>query len=504
MYPEEIPYTPWSPIEDDAMFTDQEVVIDQISRIIRRPPTQRCSCAIIGGPGMGKTSILKCSKRTLLREFSQAADSGRPRLVPVYLELEAPQDGDSSPLRTLFKQMIEVIKLETMACMMEHINLRFRLPFHTRLARTVRPTTEREDRADFAADLWDVVKVVEEEIGDARLVLLTDNLHRLASHQDLCTSLAESLVELLGPGRAGLDLRPYVCFVLACTDNLTEQLPVRRTDPLINVMEQIRLRPLESEASLQIVQGPLEERLGTPLIPEAADEVHRQTGGHPRLLHLLMYEICEGCDDLQMVAPPQVQEMAFSIAAGNSDIAQQILQFIEAKPVAKPVFDMLRRHAEPLGFQDIRRALSSSYPNALFQLDSALQTLEFLGVITVQGAALAREYRISGEVFKSWFMVLSKWAITEDLHWRHLSNHVENELGYLLTQESVQQDQSLFEELQGMLAEVRTNKALLASLEEIDPEGENPIHEQRRKRYIWEIQNIAIRLETELRSELAV
>ena len=116
----------------------------------------------------------------------------------------------------------------------------------------------------------------------------------------------------------------------------------------------------------------------------------------------------------------------------------------------------------------------------------------------MRGAALARQIGIGGEVFKSWFMVLSEWAVTEHLHLHDQIIHLEAKLRHLLVQDSVRQDESLAETLRQMLVRLRTNKAQLLDLEEIDRHRQNPIHNENRRRYTDEIQDIAIRVELEV------
>src|SRR6185295_1886260 len=96
----DIPYTPRIPVEDDRVFKNYGREIEEMKSGLQRPGS---AYALVGGPGMAKSSILKRVERDLLQD---STSDSKPVLVPVYLQLVPPGTGDSNKLRILLRNLM--------------------------------------------------------------------------------------------------------------------------------------------------------------------------------------------------------------------------------------------------------------------------------------------------------------------------------------------------------------------------------------------------------------
>lgn len=419
-----IPYTPWHPIEDDAMFQNQEATISRVLRIVHRPVGQRRCCAIIGGPGMGKSSILKHIKRGILAgKFHHYAILHETTIIPIYIDLHGWAQTEDNQLRTLLKRIIVSIKQELIRYVQqvlqtETADLTSRSSFlYGQLDQST--STHRVEVTDaFLLDLQRIIQVIEEKIGRVRLIVLIDHLHEaLANKPELTMAFSETILALLSSTWSDIDLRPYVSLVFACKDSIGRQFPKDRIESLIHVIEPIYLRPLHSEPSSRLIQEPLASYDDHDLASDMVAEIYAWMGGHPRLLSLFMLHYCEeyvlSSSPRKLANSTEIESLALTTALNYGDLIPQIVDTIAEHPISKSVFDILRVAPTPLSYQDIRIKLDS-IGAPYFDLDTALATLEFLGIASVQGNPPTRTVSLSGKICQQWFGSIAD-SLDEDL-----------------------------------------------------------------------------------------
>src|SRR2546423_6595046 len=143
----DIPYTPRIPVEDDRIFKNYRREINEIESSLQQPGI---AYALVGGPGMAKSSILKRIKRDLLKTSSSSPNT-IPSLIPIYLKLVTPNFAEPKKLRALCQQIMDQILAKA------HRNVH-NLEFENNRLRIHRLPANKivdEDYTDFINDLWE-------------------------------------------------------------------------------------------------------------------------------------------------------------------------------------------------------------------------------------------------------------------------------------------------------------------------------------------------------------
>src|SRR5215213_8568267 len=217
-------YTPGVPLEDDGLFKNYQVEIAEIEGDLLRPGS---AYALVGGPGMAKSSILKRIKRDLIAQQGSLTSRVDPVLIPAYIRLLAPyKPNEPVRLRPLLKIMMQVIQEELHAAVKDLSIDGSRL----RILRSPASDSVEEDHADFFNDLWELVMEVERIVEQAKLILLIDELGCLGSERSLSVFFARFLLEFVDPDamNSGKAPRSYAAVVLACDRDLPEILPTQQ------------------------------------------------------------------------------------------------------------------------------------------------------------------------------------------------------------------------------------------------------------------------------------
>lgn len=391
-------YTPRAPLDDDDLFKNYRAEIAEIEEDLLRPGA---AYAIVGGPGMAKSSILKRIKRDLIEQHSTSASSVQPALMPVYIKLTTPLNvNEPLRLRSLLNNMMGAILDEL------HIVISdFR--FDTSRLRISRLSSNNpeQDHEDFFNDLWELVMEVERLVGQAKLVLLIDELGCLANDRDLRVFFARFLLEFVDPDSMYSRKAPrsYAAMVLACDRDLPEILPTQQGKALGAFIKPKYLSTLDREASFQLIQEPIRQAAGIELAPDVVEEVHFQTGGHPCLIHSVMQNLC-ALGDVQAITAELVRESIPQVADNMTDIAFAIHSYVAEDPLAELIFAVIYEGRPSLLLRQIVEVLPQNFHGSrAFRVEKTLRMLASLGVVRIVNEDGFKRYESTGEIFRIWF-----------------------------------------------------------------------------------------------------
>jgi hypothetical protein len=392
-------YTPRTPLEDNYLFKNYSEEIAEIEGDLLRPGA---AYALVGGPGMAKSSILKRIKRDLIEQLSTSASRVQPALMPVYIKLTTPLNvTEPLRLRGLLNKMMGAI-LEELHTVIS--DLRFDTS-RLRITRLSSKNWVEEDHEDFFNDLWELVMEVERLVGQAKLVLLIDELGCLASDRSLRVFFARFLLEFVDPDSmySRKTPRSYAAMVLACDRDLPEILPTQQGKALGAFIKPKYLSTLDRESSFRLIQEPIEEAVGILLPPDVIEEVHLQTGGHPCLIHSVMHELCAR-GDLQAITAETVRENLPGVADSLTDIAAAIQSYVDEDPLADLVFAVIYKARLSLLLKQIVEALPPRFHGShAFRVQKTLRMLASLGVVRIINEDGFKRYESTGEIFRTWF-----------------------------------------------------------------------------------------------------
>lgn len=452
------PFSPDKPIEYDDHFFNQEQTIRAILRCLNRGR----SCSIIGGVGMGKTSILKWIQRKLRRELSQSSTRSELVFVPVYFKKDV---GRAHSLRDVFCQIIDAAVSQVKECLQEYPStakysaireLDFKRWVNAGLDVDMPP---EEDLKAFEKDLWQIVGAIRYTINNARLVLLLDEPYML--DETLRSDFGWCLLKLLGdedPTR--VNLRAHLSLIIAYIRDPMEHFTLTGpnvTPDLIRAygaIEPIYLHVFERADAWQLMKTPFKYTLAQELTDEIAYTIYNFTGGHPLLLQSVMSDLWTEAETGKPIDIAYIQDYLPVWSKRHREIRRWIADMISENPMLRAVFELLLIRYESK-LTDLAKELKALPVSWLYsyQLRDALLILQSLGVVR---EVEKQEYEISGELFREWFKPLLPAGVNE-------ANYVKNELIEFLT-EARSREETTMSKVRKQAAELESQLSDLLSL----------------------------------------
>jgi hypothetical protein len=412
------PYSPGKPVEYDGQFIDREQVISQVKRCLGNGK----SCAIIGGMGMGKSSVLKRVKRIFYETSApRTLDRFSPVIVPVYFK---PDLRKSSTLRSVYAQLVD----DTSSQIKEWLEISFdslpenalrKLDQACRLIETTHSTTPSEDFIALDLTLFHLLETANYIVPNIKVVFLLDDIYRL-ENDDVREAFARHWFEVLDEENTSHDLlRSYVIVVITCLIDHVDQFFPRKSNtmvgPIRDPIQPIYLRVLEQQDAALIIRLPFERTLGISIADEVVEEVYQLTGGHPLLTQDVMNDLWfDVVNESHEISAHLVQDHALEWSSGerHSNIYRWISEVICQRPILRPVLELLTSnegsHEQAALLQELEKQPDGLRFN--HQILDALRMLECLGVVRKESG---QAYGISGTLFKTWFTPLISSTIRE-------------------------------------------------------------------------------------------
>ncbi|MBN1933968.1 MAG: CHAT domain-containing protein [Anaerolineae bacterium] len=363
------PYNYHLPVQRDAMFFGRSDLIQALTDKLTQPLP--ISAALFGGRRSGKTSLLRKLERDMR---AQRLYTGPRQLIPWYYDPQAGYpiaSGDD-----FFLLALEMLRQSLDAGGISH---------------TARSSEQLETAYQARRQMGP------SHAFEAAFRLLTDQAARPIRFV-LLIDEAETL--LTAPW--GSNLRPNLRYLLSnsgITDSLALMMSgstrfhaqiVEKDSPLENILTRCTLANLGREESLALAREPNDNQLSL----EAAEEVWRQTGGHPCLIQFILHELWE---DLDRCTIEDVQE----VAAEFGDQVDHFDRWRDAiGEVGLRVYRWLYRQSETMRYANLRTEFTDIDGS---DLQRTLDMLAYHGLIHISGHGRRAEYSIAGIMFRDWY-----------------------------------------------------------------------------------------------------
>ena len=461
------PYS-YKPIEDDRWFFDQDRVVEEIKRWLDTDQ----SCAVVGGDGMGKTSILKYVKRM----FSSADQPTQSRFIPIYFE---PHLGRPISIRSVYRQLIDDTISQTKdwltGCMGDVPEVRRVLEaFISPLMITKSVQLDgNEACGDFEKDLNLIISTILYAVGNTRLLFLLDHIYCIED-KSVQKAFIQHWLQLLDT-KLG-----FLAVIVTSVRDFLGQFDLRRPDVSMGLVSGHQivvptyLCVFEQVHSCQVVKIPFKETLSVELPDEVANEVHNLTGGHPYLLQSTMGDLWTDAKTGKPIDIACVQSCIPAWIDRYSEICNWIDKTISDPALSDQALDDVFQwllNGKVWKMTDLRKALEGS-PVGLGKLRKALRILRCLGVVCEVGE---QAYQISGELFREYFRPVSEARLDES-HYRAWITRLDEEISGKIRQLRQHRDRDgvvgIRTRLKEKLIDLRTDRTQLAQIEEsLGPES---------------------------------
>jgi hypothetical protein len=404
------PYSSDMHIEQDWQFFDQDEAIKEIVRCLRKDK----SCAIIGGAGMGKTSVL----RHVQRMFSSTVQPTDSRFIPVYF---TPEWGKISSARSIYQQLINVTIHQTQNWLASYmpddadarkalnaLNLK-----SSRMMTNVSKYGGDETYTDFENDLYTIIHSIS-VMSDVRLLVLLDHIYCIKD-KGCQNTLVERWLQLLDS-----DLQSYLAFIITCPRDFFDQFDLRRSDASMgpargyHSIGPIYLYVFEQIYSCQFVRSCLKDIPNLELVDEVVNEIHDLTGGHPFLLQSAVDDLKIDAKMGKLIDTARVQNLRPAWSKNCREIYRWIQDMVMQKDQALSlvVLSLLLAQDTTWEYASLAKTLRE-HPLGSQQscyLQDVLDTLTSWGVVRKVGG---NAYRVSGKLFRDWLEWLPVTRVDE-------------------------------------------------------------------------------------------
>lgn len=456
------PYS-YKPIEDDRSFFDQDQVVEEIKQMLDTGQ----SCVVVGGDGMGKTSILKHVKRM----FYSVDQPTTSRFIPIYFE---PDWRSPVSIRTVYQKLITDTIFQTKdwlaRCRGDVPEVgRFVDAYISPIMISKSVQLDGNDAcSDFQMDLGLIIAAISNAVGNVRLLFLLDHIYCIED-KSVQKAFIQHWLQLLD---TKLD---FLAVIVTSVRDFLDQFNLRRPDVSMGLVSGHQivvptyLCVFDQEWSCKVVKTPFKETLGVELSNEVAKEVHNVTGGHPYLLQSTMSDLWTDAKTGKPIDIACVQGCIPAWIDRYSEICDWIDRMISDQEL-DDVFQWLL-DGKVWKMTDLCEALKGS-PVSRGKLQKALRILRFLGVVCeVEGEA----YQITGELFREYFRLISEARLDES-HYRAWITRLDEEISGKIRQLRQHRGRDgvvgIRTRLKEKLIDLRTDRTQLAQIEDsLGPES---------------------------------
>lgn len=372
------PYNYHIAVRDDAMFFGRNEVLERLVGGLCAPVP--LSAAIFGGRRCGKTSLLSKLARVLRGEGLRAA--GERLLVPCSLDLQR-----GRPLTCSNDFFLWV--LEELGEAWEK-----RLGLERGAVVDVLQAGYRAEMDKGPVDAFvHAFRALDTRGQRVRLVILMDE-----SEDILAVEWSEDLRPNLRALLSNSPITEDVALVMAGSAKMYNQV-TEHDSPLENILDRYLLPPLSHEATLALARQPNDERLSE----EIAQEVWRQSGGHPCIAQYILHELWSELEgELAEATLEDVQDVAETF----EDRTRHLSTWAKTLgAVGNTVYRFLAEEDAPLTYAALRQRFSQMESGLL---GSTLDTLHYHGLIHCHGRGRRRQYQVAGHTYRDWFLSAGK------------------------------------------------------------------------------------------------
>lgn len=375
------PYNYHIAVRDDAMFFGREKMLARLTRGLCAPlPT---SAAIFGGRRSGKTSLLSKLRRVL----GDARAAGERCFIPCSLDLQR-----GRPLTGSDDFFLWVLE-ELGAAWEQRQGLEYGLVVE-RLQTRYRDTMPRGPVDAFVG----AFRSLDTQGERIRLAILIDESEEILA-VDWGDDLRPNLRHILSNSSIVED----VALVMAGSTQMYTKV-TEHDSPLENILDRYPLPTLDREATLALAREPNGARLSA----DAAEEVWRQSGGHPCMAQYILHELW---DDLEGELEEATAEDANYAA---QDFEARTTHFSTwthtLGPVGWIIYLFLLEQDAPVVYGVLRTQFAELPLDAL---QSTLDALVYHGLVHCCGRGRRQRYSIAGTMYRDWFSVAGQLSAPE-------------------------------------------------------------------------------------------
>jgi hypothetical protein len=342
-------------------FYGREQDIEEILRRLKSSPGE--SIALIGGPKIGKTSLL-----TMLSQLLTAhVDESIPHLfVPVQINLT----GEGIESATAFFRVVCEQTLSKLTWVSDFSSLQSGyIPEGKSPARS------------FERKLTEWHNILWSKGYQLRLILLLDRCEEVVG-KPWSLPLYNALRYLLEEPST----RSLLKVVMAGSYGFLSEVR-QNGSPLRGILSYYHLGVLDKKAMYNFITKPFEGEV----LDKVVDEIASQSGGHPFLLQYLMQNLW--IHNSSDISPDVVQDIVDSFLCNRHDF-YYILDGISNPCLI--LYNTLLVAGRPLTIHDIKERTNKVLPDTPL----VLETLYYHGVVAKESDA----YHVNGEIFRVWLV----------------------------------------------------------------------------------------------------
>jgi hypothetical protein len=371
------PYNYHVAVRDDAMFFGREKMLKRLVGGLCAPTP--LSAVIFGGRRSGKTSLLSKLRRVLGADARAAGDRC---FIPCCLDLQRgrPLKGSDDfflwvldELGTAWEQRQGLEH----GMLVEEFQTRYRLEMSKgpmdAFVHAFRSLDTQGERIRLAILIDESEDILAVEWGDD----LRPNLRYLLSNSPVVEDVA---------------------LVMAGSTQMYTKV-TERDSPLENILDRYCLPTLSHDATLALAREPNDARLPE----EAAEEVWRQTGGHPCMAQYILHELWDEFEgQLQDATVEDVRHVAESFEERTRHFSSWTDTLGQT---GHALYRFLVEQDGLVNYGAIRQRFEQL---TITELQSALDALLYYGLVHCHGRGRRQRYSIAGKMYLDWLLAAGK------------------------------------------------------------------------------------------------
>jgi hypothetical protein len=370
------PYNYHVAVRKDAMFFGREKLLKRLVDGLSAPVP--ISAAIFGGRRFGKTSLLSKLRRVL----SDARAAGERCFIPCSLDLQRGRPLENS--EDFFLWVLEELG--------EAWERRQDLEYGV----IVDPlqTTYRSEMQRGPVDAFvRAFHSLDTQGQRIRLAILIDE-----SEEILTVEWGDDLRPNLRYLLSNSPIVEDVALVMAGSTHMYTKV-TERDSPLENILDRYRLTTLSYEATLALAHEPNDNRLSE----KAAEEVWRQTGGHPCMAQYILHDLW---DEFEGQLQNANVEDVCHVAESFEERTQHFSSWMDTLgQTGTALYRFLMEKDETVGYGTIRQRFEQL---TITELRSTLDALVYHGLVHCHGRGRKRAYQIAGQMYRNWLLAAGK------------------------------------------------------------------------------------------------
>jgi len=370
------PYSFEDPVTDQKMFYGYH---NEVKKIVERV-TEQWSFFVLGGPRMGKTSLLQQVEHGLeALGKKNTSRNARQLVIPLYLDMRDIPATDKDFFGKVAKKLEQFLD--------EHI-FAHAIPSEVKISLdSVENAAEPFD--SFAAVLLEITEVMKPK--ELRLVLLVDDLWRkLGSETEII--FPRILRALLTPSEIN-----YAVASVFTGSFYDLGVIGSSASPLENVLFDQSLHVLNKAQTLLLINEPTQNKIPA----EVTQEIYQETGGHPFLIQYIMSHLYDR-EDWAYVTTEDVGQVIVKFEEEREDFKDWFKKLSEIDRKVYKVFCQVELGMETqICIDDLLHMMKFDIPNVNWPvIRDALNALATTGLIRETNEDC---YELAGQWPARWF-----------------------------------------------------------------------------------------------------